>query len=148
MAFYGAKKAAVAISGEIQQVIKQKSDAMASGVQMQDILSYMIKAGQEGKFKAPADIAEAIMGLISAGYGTTAIALTFAMKYIGERPDVYQKILAAPTALRCAASTTTELVKFDGYFSFSNNLAHLFVSFVFISGHPCLELLQRDCNRG
>ncbi|XP_038690281.1 beta-amyrin 28-monooxygenase-like [Tripterygium wilfordii] len=94
MAFYGAKKAAVAISAEIQQVINQRTDAMASGVQMQDILSYMIKAGQEGKFKALGDIAEAMMGLISAGYGTTAIALTFAMKYIGERPDVYQKILA------------------------------------------------------
>ncbi|KAF5736235.1 hypothetical protein HS088_TW14G00371 [Tripterygium wilfordii] len=93
-AFYKAKKAAAAIREEIQQVIKEKTDAMASGAQMQDILSYMIRAGQEGKFKSPAAIAEAIMGLISAGYSTTATALTFAMKFIGERPDVYQKILS------------------------------------------------------
>ena len=36
-----------------------------------------------------------IMGSLITGYNTIAIAIAFLMKSVGERPDIYNKILAS-----------------------------------------------------
>ncbi|KAJ8763804.1 hypothetical protein K2173_003586 [Erythroxylum novogranatense] len=93
--FYRANKSAAAIRKELRTIIKEKKAAMTSGAPMLDILSNMIVATDtSGKHMPEMEIADKIMGLLVAGYSTVATAMTFFMKYVGERPDIYSKILA------------------------------------------------------
>ncbi|XVE89409.1 hypothetical protein DITRI_Ditri19aG0199400 [Diplodiscus trichospermus] len=111
--FYQANRAAAAIRRELRQVIKEKKAAMATGTAMQDILSHMIVASDpSGKYMAEAEIADKIMGLLVAGYSTVATAMTFFMKYVGERPDIYAQILAEQSEVE-AAKKPGELLDWD-----------------------------------
>ncbi|KAJ6980417.1 beta-amyrin 28-monooxygenase [Populus alba] len=93
--FYRANKAAAAIRKELRVIIDEKRAGMSKGAQGQDILCHMIMATDpSGKHMAEAEIADKIMGLLVAGYSTVATAMTFFMKNVGERPDIYAKILA------------------------------------------------------
>jgi cytochrome P450 len=93
--FYRANKAAAAIREELRLVISEKRAIMAEGAQVQDVLCHMILATDpSGKHIAEAEIAGMMMGLLVAGYSTVATAMTFFMKYVGQRPDIYAKILA------------------------------------------------------
>ncbi|KAG8385160.1 hypothetical protein BUALT_Bualt03G0012900 [Buddleja alternifolia] len=93
--FYRANKAAAAIRKELITLIKEKKQGMATGAPMQDILSHMIVVTDpSGKSMPEAEIADKIMGLLTAGYSTVATTITFLMKYVGLNPDVYEKVRA------------------------------------------------------
>lgn len=85
--FNSASKGAAAIRKQIIPIIKEKkAAALLSGNQ----LSYMIAStNSSGKFMPETELADkAVMGLLTAGYSTVASALTFVMKFVGERPDI------------------------------------------------------------
>lgn len=90
--FYRARKAAAAVRKELLHVIKEKKEAMSTSGPMQDILSHMIVSS--GSHVTEVEIADKIMGLVVAGYSTVATVIVFVMKYVGERPDIYDKIRA------------------------------------------------------
>ncbi|XP_052180469.1 beta-amyrin 28-monooxygenase-like [Diospyros lotus] len=111
--FYKAEKAATAIRKELVTVIKEKKAAMATGAPMQDILSHMIVATDPtGKFMPEAEIADKMMGLLVAGYSTVATAITFFMKYVGQSPDIYGKVLSEQMAVS-KAKKEGELLDWD-----------------------------------
>ncbi|TMX05772.1 hypothetical protein EJD97_001807 [Solanum chilense] len=92
-AFYRANKAAVAIRTELIDVIKEKKDEIYKGVKTQDILCHMIVVkDNNGVSMGENEIADKIMGVLVAGYSTVATTITFLVKYVGERFDIYEKI--------------------------------------------------------
>ena len=95
-AFYLAKKAAEAMRKDLRSIIKDRKEALSKGnFTMHDVLSYMILAGDSSMRIMPEnEIADRIMGLLTAGYNAVAMAITFFMKYVGERPKIQDKILA------------------------------------------------------
>lgn len=97
--FYRAKKGAEGIRKEIELLIKEKKAATAKGIKMNDILSFMIaNTDPAGRFMPEGEIADKVMGLLVAGFSTPTTAITFLMKCIGERPEVYHKILAGKSS--------------------------------------------------
>ncbi|KAL8512791.1 hypothetical protein ACS0TY_019068 [Phlomoides rotata] len=94
--FYRANQAAAAIRKELITVVREKKQEMASGEhQMLDILSHLIVLSDaNGKSCDEAEIADKIMGLLTAGYSTVATAITFVMKYIGLSSEIYEKVRA------------------------------------------------------
>ncbi|KAG5255253.1 beta-amyrin oxidase [Salix suchowensis] len=112
-AFYRASKAAAAIRRELRKVISEKRASMAGGAQVQDILCHMILATDtSGKHMTEAEIAGKILGVLVAGYSTVATAMTFFMKYVGQRPDIYAKILTEQTEV-ATAKKAGELLDWD-----------------------------------
>ncbi|KAB5521768.1 hypothetical protein DKX38_026087 [Salix brachista] len=111
--FYRATKAAAAICKELGIVIREKRARMAEGEQAQDILSHTILATDpSGNHMTEAEIAGKIMGLLVAGYSQVATAMTFFMKYVGQRPDIYAKILTEQTEV-ATAKKEGELLDWD-----------------------------------
>ncbi|PSS11072.1 Beta-amyrin 28-oxidase [Actinidia chinensis var. chinensis] len=86
--FYGANKAAAAIRKELVTVIKEKKAAMTSGAPM------IVVTDPNGKYIPEAEIADKMMGLLVAGYSTVSTTITFFMKYVGQRPDIYNLVLS------------------------------------------------------
>ncbi|XP_059295046.1 beta-amyrin 28-monooxygenase-like [Lycium ferocissimum] len=112
-AFYRANKAAIAIRRELIGVIKEKKEDMANGVKMQDILCHMIVVkDSDGKLMGENEIADKIMGLLVAGYSTVATTITFLMKYVGERSDIYEKILTEQKEI-AVAKKAGELLEWE-----------------------------------
>uniref|UniRef100_A0A2P2PLR7 Uncharacterized protein MANES_14G127200 n=1 Tax=Rhizophora mucronata TaxID=61149 RepID=A0A2P2PLR7_RHIMU len=112
--FNRASKAAAAIRKHLRGIIdERKAEMLAKREPTQDILSHMIVATDlSGKHMPEAEIADKIMGLLVAGYSTVATATTFFMKYVGERPDIYAKVLAEQMEV-AEAKKPGELLEWD-----------------------------------
>ncbi|XP_044497497.1 beta-amyrin 28-monooxygenase-like [Mangifera indica] len=93
--FHKACKAAAAIHGELLRIISEKKAAMARGaLTTLDCLSHLILATDESRQRmSEVEIADRLLGLLVVGYGTVATVMTLFMKYVGERPDVYNQVL-------------------------------------------------------
>ncbi|KAF3432239.1 hypothetical protein FNV43_RR26978 [Rhamnella rubrinervis] len=93
-AFYNGMKAANEAKKELQFFIKEKQTAMANGTEMSDILSFMITKPDPSTCRCmeASDAAEKIMGLLSAAINSPANGISFIMKYLGERPEVFEKV--------------------------------------------------------
>nr|XP_015900676.2 beta-amyrin 28-monooxygenase-like [Ziziphus jujuba var. spinosa] len=95
--FHRASKAAAELRKELGIFIEEKRVKMSSnnGVVKEDLLSQLIAGNQSGrKFTPPEKIVETMLGLLTASYSSAATVITFMVKHIGERPDIYQKILS------------------------------------------------------
>ncbi|KAF8017032.1 hypothetical protein BT93_H2285 [Corymbia citriodora subsp. variegata] len=94
--FYNASRGAAAIRKALLSVIREKKEVLASGAKSLDILSFRVAAADPatGRMMPEAEIADKMMGMLTAGYNTVASAITFLMKFVAERPDIYDKILA------------------------------------------------------
>ncbi|CAL5407260.1 unnamed protein product [Camellia sinensis] len=95
--FYRADKAADAIRRELMAVVRERRAAMVGGggAMKQDILSHMIVVSDStGKGIGETEIANKIMGLLVAGYANVAVTISFFMKFVGESPDIYNKVLS------------------------------------------------------
>ncbi|KAH7516268.1 beta-amyrin 28-monooxygenase [Ziziphus jujuba] len=93
-AFYRGMKAAAVAKKEIQMLIKEKKAAMASGMEMKDILSFMTSRPDpaSGKLMAVSEIAEKVLGLLSGAFNPASITISFIMKYLAEKPEVFDKV--------------------------------------------------------
>ncbi|KAI8000062.1 Beta-amyrin 28-monooxygenase [Camellia lanceoleosa] len=95
--FYRAGKAADAIRRELMAMVRERRAAMVGGggAMKQDILSHMIVVSDPtGKGMGEAEIADKMMGLLVAGYANVAVTVSFFMKFVGESPDIYNKVLS------------------------------------------------------
>ncbi|KAL6208268.1 hypothetical protein ACLB2K_019219 [Fragaria x ananassa] len=93
--FYKAMKASQAVRETIMSFIKEKKEIMAStGKKVQDLLSYMISTADPftGEFMPDNEIADKIMGNVAASFNSPAMTTTFIVKFLGERPDIYEKV--------------------------------------------------------
>ncbi|KAF7151386.1 hypothetical protein RHSIM_Rhsim02G0210700 [Rhododendron simsii] len=88
--FYYAIKAAKVIRKELVDVIAEKKARLTLGAPTPDLCTTMIVGGT----MSDEEITDKMMGFLVAGYTTVATAITFFMKFVGERPDIYHKILS------------------------------------------------------
>lgn len=89
--FHRAKKAAAEVRREIELLIKEKTEVAATAAE-EDLLSIFVAGDQSGKVKLPSTVANLVMGIMAASYGSLVTTMTFMVKFVGQRPDVYEKI--------------------------------------------------------
>ncbi|KAK7359069.1 hypothetical protein VNO77_01015 [Canavalia gladiata] len=89
-----ALKASSSIRKEIQFLIKEKIDALSKGQVMDDLLAHIVGAEQDGNYVPKIEISNIIMGLMNSSCIPIAVILAFMIKHIGQRPDIYQKIVS------------------------------------------------------
>jgi len=89
-----ALKASSAIRKEIQFLIKEKIEALSKGQVVDDLLAHVVGAEQGGKYVPRIQISNIIMGMMNSSHMPIAITLAFMIKHIGQRPDIYQKIVS------------------------------------------------------
>ncbi|KOM28704.1 hypothetical protein LR48_Vigan564s001400 [Vigna angularis] len=93
-AYRRALKASAAIRKEIQFLIKEKIDALSKGKIVDDLLAHVVGAEQGRKYVPRIEISNIIMGMMNSSHMPIAITLAFMIKHIGQRPDIYQKIVS------------------------------------------------------
>lgn len=93
--FYRAIRAANAIRREIQVIARQRRDALEKKIASptQDLLSHLlVTPDKNGKFLTEAEIINNILTLLFAGHDTSSSVITLTMKYLGELPQVHEKV--------------------------------------------------------
>lgn len=93
-AYRRALKASAAIRKEIQFLIKEKIDALSKGQSVDGLLAHVVGAEQGGKYVPRFELSNIIMGMMNSSYMPIAVTLAFMIKHIGQRPDIYHKILS------------------------------------------------------
>ncbi|TKY60180.1 Beta-amyrin 28-oxidase [Spatholobus suberectus] len=104
-----ALKAAAAIRKEIQFLIKEKIDALSKGQVVDDLLAHIVGAEQGGKYVPRIEISNIIMGLMNSSHIPIAITLAFMIRHIGQRPDIYQKIVSEHADITKSKGSATAL---------------------------------------
>ncbi|KAL2343144.1 hypothetical protein Fmac_004429 [Flemingia macrophylla] len=104
-----ALKAAAAIRKEIQFIIKEKIDALKKGQVVDGLLAHVVGAEQGGKYVPRLEISNVIMGLMNSTHIPIAITLAFMIKNIGQRPDIYHKIISEHADITKSKGSSTAL---------------------------------------
>ena len=94
--FYRAKRAAEEVRREIEVLIEEKRGVATS----EDLLSMLMAGDQSGKIMLPSTVANIIMGVMAASYGSVVTAITYMLKFVGERTQVYDKIYSGDLLLK------------------------------------------------
>jgi hypothetical protein len=88
----------------LADLIKNKRQALAEGIKVNDVLSLLIVATDEnGIGLDDEEIQDEVLTLLFAGHETTATALSWALYWICHLPEVQQKLLAELHAIKEAA---------------------------------------------
>ncbi|KAK3443469.1 hypothetical protein EUGRSUZ_B03595 [Eucalyptus grandis] len=95
--FHGAKRAARSIRRMLREIIQERRAAMEkeAASPAQDLLSHLMVATDEsGRFLTETEIINNLLLFLVAGHETSTCAVTMAIKFLGELPHIYEKVLA------------------------------------------------------
>ncbi|XP_057953085.1 beta-amyrin 28-monooxygenase-like [Malania oleifera] len=110
--FYRAGRAANNIREKLQTMIKLRRVALEQkrASPCQDLLSYMLVTPDEnGRFLTEVEIIDDILTLLFAGHDTSASAITMLVKYLGELPQVYEKVFKEQIDIAMSKETGASL---------------------------------------
>lgn len=89
-------------------VIKKRNVDLAEGNASltQDILSHMLlTSDKSGKFMTESDITNKILGLLIGGHATTSSACALIVKYLAEKPEIYEGVYKGNNPVRSIFSS-------------------------------------------
>ena len=88
--FWKGKIATRAIKEELLKIVRARK---VSSEQKVDLLSHLLNTPDEnGKYMSESVIVNNILMLLFAGHDTSSVAITIAMKWLAERPDIYDNV--------------------------------------------------------
>ena len=94
--FYNSMKAANAIRDDLKLLARQRREALEKKLASpgQDLLSHLlVTADAGGRFLSETEVVANILSFLFAGHDTSRSSITLLMKYLGEMPQVYEKVL-------------------------------------------------------
>ncbi|KAG8387385.1 hypothetical protein BUALT_Bualt02G0015800 [Buddleja alternifolia] len=94
--FFNAKRATNAIKKQLLIIVRQRRVALEQkdAIPSQDLLSHLLVSPDEnGKFMSESVIVNNILLLLFAAHDTSTSAITMLIKYLGELPQAYEKVL-------------------------------------------------------
>lgn len=95
-AFHRAMKAANAMRKEVLLLVMEKKAAVSSStseIKINDIMSHLLfNPDPRGQFMTENEVADRVMGLMAGGFHSPSMATTFLIKFLGERPDICDKV--------------------------------------------------------
>ncbi|KAI4368569.1 hypothetical protein MLD38_017113 [Melastoma candidum] len=103
--FHLAKKAANALTRDFMMLVNQRRMELErkKALPKQDLLTHLLaQVDENGKFMPEIVISKNLLSLLFAGHESTSCTLTLAIKYLGELPHVYEKVLAEQQEIAAA----------------------------------------------